>query len=116
MKEKINIQGFEIHCSTTDMNIIDSYKVNNITMMKTILIEALDTTSLYKTNRTMKSLLNEWISHNFLYQHNLYVEHTKDCNFESEQTTEYKIKYYLVSKIAKIINFIKGGFKDNGTK
>lgn len=59
MKEVINIQDFKIHCSTTDMNIIDSYKVNNIQDMKIILTKALETTSLYKTNRTMQSLLNE---------------------------------------------------------
>ena len=59
MIEKINIQDFEIHCTTTDMNIIDSYKINNISLMKIILNEALDKTILYKTKRSINSLVNE---------------------------------------------------------
>lgn len=59
MIEIINIQSFEIHCTKTDMNIIDSYKINNISLMKNILNEALDKTILYKTKRSINSLTNE---------------------------------------------------------
>ena len=59
MIEKINIQGFEIHCTITDMNIIDSYKVKTLKQMKKILIEAFNTTILYKTKRSMTSLIDE---------------------------------------------------------
>ena len=43
----------------TDMNIIDSYKVKTLKQMKKILIEALNTTILYKTKRSMTSLIDE---------------------------------------------------------
>ena len=108
MIEKINIQGFEIHCSTTDMNIINSYKVNNITIMKSILTEALNKTSLYKTKRTINSLVNEWIAHNILYKYNLYRKHTKDCNFESKQKLYIKFIYFILSRIDKIKYFLGG--------
>lgn len=59
MKEIIRIQGLEVHCSEKDMNIINSYKINNVSLMKNILTDALNTTSIYKTNRSMNSLINE---------------------------------------------------------
>ena len=108
MKEKINIQGFDIYCSLTDMNIINSYKVSSIAKMKSILIEALDTTIIYKTNRTMNSLINEWIAHNILYKYNLYRKHTKDCNFESKQKIRVKIVYFILSRIEKIKYYLGG--------
>ena len=59
MKEIMRIQGLEVHYSEKDMNIINSYKINNISLMKSILTDALNTTSIYKTNRSINSLLNE---------------------------------------------------------
>lgn len=109
MKEIINIQGFEIHCSKTDMNIIDSYKVKTLKQMKKILIEALNTTILYKTKRSMTSLIDEWIAHNLLFKLNLFRKHTKDCNFESNQKIHIKFSYFILGKIIRIKCYIAGG-------
>lgn len=108
MKEIINIQGFEIHCSKTGMNIINSYKVKTLKQMKNILIEALNTTTLYKTKRSMTSLIDEWIAHNLLFKLNLFRKHTKDCNFESNQKIHIKFSYFILGKIIKIKWYITG--------
>ena len=114
MIEHINIQGYKIICSTTDMNIINSYQINDITQMKNILIEVLNTTKIYKTQRSMDSLLNEWISHNIFYKLNIYRKHTRDCNFESKQKISIKIIYFVFSRVSKIKYYIIGAF--NGRK
>lgn len=82
---KIKIQNFNICYSKTDLNIIDSYKIHDIKEMESFLIEALNTIKIYKTNRTINSLINEWITHNALYKMHLFRKRTKDCNFESQQ-------------------------------
>ena len=110
MIEKIYIEDFEIHCTKTDMNIINSYELNNISLMKKILNEALNKTTTYKTKRKINSLINEWIAHNVLYKYNLYREHTRDCNFESKQKINTKIIYFILSRISKIKYFINRRF------
>jgi hypothetical protein len=77
--------------------------------MKNILIEALNTTTLYKTKRSMTSLIDEWIAHNLLFKLNLFRKHTKDCNFESNQKIHIKFSYFILGKIVKIKCYIAGG-------
>ena len=113
-KEVIHTHGLDIYCSTTDMNIIDSYNINNIDEMKSILMSCLMFTKIYKTDRTMNSLINEWIAHNKLYKYNLYRNHTKDCNFENKEKIHIRFIYFILSRTEKFKYYITGG--TNGRK
>ena len=62
--------------------------------------------------RTDKSLINEWFSHNVLYNLHLFRKHTKDCNFEKTQNKILNIIYFILSITTKIKYNIKK-FKNN---
>lgn len=94
--ERTKIKGLEILFTPKTMIILNSYKISDTQKMEEILQEALKKTDRYTTNRKMKSLINEWISHNRLYKFHLFKTHTKNCDFESEQKFYLKIIYTIL--------------------
>lgn len=103
---QIKIQGMLVSCNKNLITIYDSYKINNTKNMKSILNEILEI-DIYQTKRNIKSLINEWKAHNFLYNHNLYVSHTKNCDFENKQKFHTKIIFFILSKIGGLELWMK---------
>lgn len=82
-KKKMKICGLNIDISKTNIKIKDAYKINNTKKMQSILEEVLEADTDYITNRSMTSLIQEWIAHNRLYKLHILRNRTKDCDFES---------------------------------
>lgn len=104
---EIKIEDLTIRYSKTNLVIINSYKVHDKQKMKSILIMLLKVIPLYYTNRSIYSLMNEWVAHNLLYELNICKRHTQDCDFESKQKIHMSIFYFILS----ILSNIRGGFK-----
>ena len=96
MKEEMKIRGLKIICNEDNIKIKQSYIITNIKRMEEILTTILERTTIYKTKRTLKSLLKEWKSHNRLYKIHLFRKHTSDCDLESNQKLFYKIAYFIL--------------------
>ena len=109
---EMKVRGLKMYYTTSDLNIIDSYQIHSIKKMKAILTEALEKAEDYITDRTMDSLINEWIAHNVFYKLHLLRKRSKDCNLESKQKTIMKIIYFIFSIFTRIKYDIKK-FKNN---
>ena len=109
---EMKVRGLKMCYTTLDLNIIDSYQIHSIKKMKAILTEALEKAEDYITDRTMDSLVNEWIAHNVFYKLHLLRKYSKNCNLESKQKTIMKIIYFIFSIFTRIKYGIKK-FKNN---
>ncbi len=105
--ETNKIKDIKIIYNSNNMIFNNSYKINNIKIMKDIISRALKETSIYITNRSEQSLLNEWISHNILYKLHLFRNHTKNCSFENKISRRKEIIYEIISFPKKILYKIK---------
>lgn len=96
MKEEMKIRGLEVICCKDNIKIKQSYIITNTKRMEEILMTILERTTIYESERTLKSLLKEWKSHNRLYKMHLFRKHTSDCDLESNQKLFYKIAYFIL--------------------
>lgn len=96
MKEEMKIRGLEVVCYKDNIKIKQSYIITNTKRMEEILTTILERTTIYKSERTLKSLLKEWKFHNRLYKMHLFRKHTSDCDLESNQKLFYKIVYFIL--------------------
>lgn len=88
----------EVLISQDDVKIIDSYKIKSIKNMKCVINsvrEKCDTTYVIH-KRSMYSLINEWRTHNLLYDLYIKREQTKDVDLDNE-TLFRKICYSILS-------------------
>ena len=115
--EERKIYGLKVIYTSKVMIIKDSYKIKNPDKMKDFLKIALNKTEEYYTDRSYKSLINEWISHNHLYSLHLFRKHTKDCDFENKQNFLLTISYFILGlSFRKIKNKIKQKKKKKAIK
>lgn len=96
--EEIIVNGLTILCTPKNMQIKNSYQIQNTEQMKNILIEALAKTQVYYTKRELSSLINEWVTHNRLYKLHLFRSHTAHCDLESEIKPWKDTTYCVCSK------------------
>ena len=100
--EEMKIKGFKITIDKNGILIKDSYSLTNINKMRDILKEILSKTIEYNTNRSLNSLVNEWIAHNVLYKFHLFRKHTRDTYFEKRIKKIISFLYILISLPSKI--------------
>lgn len=80
------------------VKIRDSYKVKDLKAIREQ-VEFYYLHSRLSHNRTVDSYVREWFVHNWLYQHNLFVEHTKDVDFESDINPIIEFCYWVIFKL-----------------
>lgn len=83
--------------------IIDSYRVTKHDMIPELQKIHEETANSHVWNRKYKSLKNEWIVHNFLYNIHLFRSHTKDIdlNYPNKFEWIYNMLGTLVSIFIK---------------
>ena len=91
--KKLRVQVFP-----KNIKIIDSYTIKSKKEMKKILLEILEKAPLYYKKRSINSLIREWRFHNRLYKLGLFVSHTKDCDFESDEALYRRIFYFFFGR------------------
>lgn len=99
---ELKVKGLKIYYDEFNLKIIDSYKIKNTEKMKTILEEISKRTNNIIRTRSRESLINEWVSHNILYNFHIMRKHTKDCDFEYEQNSLLSSCYKILRKIYDI--------------
>ena len=121
--EETKIKGLKITYTKNLLTIQKSYQISDIDKMKVILNEALEKSEIYSTQRNLKSLLREWISHNTLYKLHLFRKHTSNCSFEKEIKKYISFVYFFLSlpsrikyKIKKFYYFLKTKRKEKQYK
>ena len=112
--EQTKIKGLVIKFSPTTMTIENSYKLRNIDKMLAVLIEGLEKSETFSTQRKLNSFINRWIVQNNLYKFHLFRKHTKDITFKDEQSKIKDIIFIILSfpnkvkyKISKIKKYFK---------
>lgn len=96
--KKIIINNIKIQYNENNIKIINSYKITDEYDMFKILWE-LKFKIKYRYKRTISSWLKEWKTHNFLYKHNLFIKHTKDCDLEEKEKKYRLIIYNIIGGI-----------------
>ncbi len=82
--------------------IKNSYLINDIKEMENE-IKRLYSQNILSHNRTINSYVREWYAHNWLYNHNMFVSHTKDADLEFNINIILEIGYWLIFMIGKMI-------------
>ena len=86
-----------------DMKVISSYEIKD----KDIRNEILEIICLYERlhpsdwDRTIESMRLEWFVHNFCYDCNHKIDHTRDVDFDNDEQELYD-KYKILNKILKL--------------
>jgi len=88
---------FKYNFKTYNFKIINSFLITN----KQEMIKELERHrgDLRKVNRSVKSALREWRAHNWLFEHGLFIEHTKDCDIELSENRFKRFCYFFLSKL-----------------
>lgn len=99
-----------IHCSKDNVQIEDSYIINDEYDIKTILDSIKIDPDIEKLNcivfqkRTIKSLTKEWIAHNVLYKLHIARSYTKSVDLNIERW--YRILgYNIIYFVYKLLNY-----------
>lgn len=91
----IKIEDVTIQYDSANVRIIDSYLVTDKKKMVLILRLFLNITG-YKSQRSLKSWLKEWKSHNRLYRLGLFKSHTVDCDLEENEKWWRLLAYQIL--------------------
>ena len=102
----IIIHGLDIDITTHNIHIEYSYLIQTKSEMRLILNDlknqlyiASITMSTPFNNRSIKSMVNEWVSHNNLYQLGYKVEQTGSVDLNYPQPWYVKLAYWFLSRI-----------------
>ena len=96
------IHGLDIDVSTNNIHIECSCTVENKSEMSTILttlkvqVAQAQIQSPFD-NRTIESMINEWVSHNNCYKLGIAPDRTKDCDLNYPQPWYMRFIYWLTS-------------------
>ena len=95
---EFKVKGLTVQVFPDNIKIIDSYKIKTKKEMKMFLLEVFEKAPIYKTKRTMGSLLREWKCHNRFYNKGILVSHTKDCDLESKEALYRRFFYFFFGR------------------
>lgn len=89
-----------------NLKIFDSFEIIHESYMK-MFLENLR--SRYKEfnykvlERTDESLINEWQSHNLLFELGIFMDNTKDVDLESNPKWFFKLGYWVLSRVYRLL-------------
>ena len=94
-----DIPGLNIH-------VVNSYKIRSKTKIKEKIKEIMETVSFHELcvagfRRTYKSMVNEWMAHNFLYEHNYKKESTGSVDIDQAEGLLRRFCYWILAKLYK---------------
>ena len=95
---EFEVKGLNVQVSPENIKIVDSYKIKTKKEMKSFLEEVFKKAPIYKTKRTMGSLLREWKCHNRFHKRGIFVSHTKDCDLESKEALHRRFFYFFLGR------------------
>lgn len=95
---EFEIKGLNVQVFPNNIKIIDSYKIKTKKEMKEFLLEVFKKATIYKTRRTMGSLLREWKCHNRFYKKGILISRTKDCDLESKEALYRRFFYFFFGR------------------
>lgn len=80
------------------ITIKESYKVKTKVYMEYLLNMFVIETG-YKSRRSMKSWIREWVAHNRMYRWGWFRSHTEDCDLEEDIVWWRSIVYFILGGI-----------------
>lgn len=91
----------DVTITKSNIHIEDSYKITSEKTMSKILtlIDEQVTYDDALDKRTRTSMIEEWRSHNLLYDWCILRTHTKDVDLESKPKWYFRFAYKIVSKL-----------------
>lgn len=91
---------------SNNIEIKNSYKINNHNIQKDIINEILEYNKKYPANnwiRSSNSMYLEWNFHNILYKLNLFKSHTISVDFEVKEEIKYNLVIFYLQKIINML-------------
>lgn len=85
----------------TNIHIVNSYQIKSRTVMKSVLLDIKDDypdIRVFK-ERTMKSLINEWVGRNNLFTLHFFRSHTADVDLQVPVKWYEPIAWWLLSRV-----------------
>ena len=95
---EFEVKGLNVQVSPENIKVVDSYKIKTKKEMKEFLLEVFKKATIYKTRRTMGSLLREWKCHNRFYKKGILISRTKDCDLESKEALYRRFFYFFFGR------------------
>ena len=93
--ERIKVLDVEIMYDSTNIKIIDSYKVRTKKEM-IVILRQFQIRTRYKSRRSLNSWIKEWKAHNRLYRLGLFRSHTVDCDLEENEKWWRLLAYQIL--------------------
>lgn len=95
-----NSQTIKVVSGEKTCQIVDSYVINDKNKMREVLSKIKDNSQPFETinDVNIDNAVDEWVVHNWMYRHWLFMYHTKSVDFKSNKW--YTILFY------KIFSFI----------
>lgn len=101
-----NIYIIDDRNNSQDIQIVNSYKINNKQLQRKIIDIILNYNEKYPTNnwiRSKESMYIEWNIHNMLYKLNIYKSHTISVDFEDKEEKLFYILYKYLQNIKNVL-------------
>lgn len=95
---EFEVKKLKVQVFPKNIKVIDSYKIETRKEMREFLTETLEKAPLYYKRRSINSLIREWKTHNRFYKLGLFVSHTKDCDFESDEALYRRLFYFFFGR------------------
>ena len=90
-------KNIKVEFSEKNIKIYDSYTTTDEKDMAMIL-SIISIYPQYELTRKRKELIDEWKVHNFLYKLHLFRSHTKDTDFDENESKFRKAVYKIMGK------------------
>ena len=100
-KKSVDPNEMTIYVTDNNIHIVNSYLIKKRSDMQLVLTYL---RCMYHENKVLKhrsneSMLNEWCSHNLLYNLNIQRDRTADVDLDYPQKLVYKIAYWILAKL-----------------
>ena len=97
---------YDVHitCTSTNLHIVNSYKIKSRKQMVEIIQGVIDIIKPSKINeyavfkRTINSMVNEWCTHNILYELGIFKERTASVDLNYPLKWYWRLMYNIIGK------------------
>ena len=96
------IEKYDLHVRFQPMNVHvrDSYKLTYRAEVWDAINIIKDTKRGSRYRRSAKSWNREWVAHNWLYWHNLFVSHTESVDLNDDEPFWKRLCYFIIYVIS----------------
>lgn len=89
------VKGLKIEVTCDNIKIHDSFKIKKKKDIKECVKEIIHKAPLYKSKRSVNSMVREWKAHNRFYNIGILKSKSGDCDLEAKQFFLIKL-FYLI--------------------